>query len=166
MDPLRNYLFRILARSEYSLHELEKKLHQKFPQKKEEARKILKELKEKKWVSDERFCEAFIQTKILINKWGPRKLFSKLQEKGIPKELALEKIEELFPFDDQIRVLQILMHQKKEEILKKRKTQNEHEVRQKIVTYLIGKGFDFDTIKNSIPFFNSSTKFLHCRKNY
>lgn len=147
MEKLRNYLFRILARREYSFYELEKKLHQKFPEQKENCVKVLKEFKEKEWVSDERFCEAFIQTKVLTNKWGTRKLLLKLQEKGIEKDLAQAKVSEMFPQDQQQEVLVELAKKKREEILKKGKTKNEYEIRQKLLAYLVGKGFDLDVVK-------------------
>ncbi|MCF7918258.1 recombination regulator RecX [Candidatus Gracilibacteria bacterium] len=150
MKNIRNYLFRILARREYSFYELRNKLCTKFPNKSDDIEIVLKEFQEKGWASDERFCETFIRSKVLTNKWGSRRLLMKLKEKGIEKDIALAKIEEIFPSDQQEEVLRELISKKREEIRKKGKTKNEYELRQKILAYLVGKGFDLDIVKKSI----------------
>ncbi|MCF7812253.1 recombination regulator RecX [Candidatus Gracilibacteria bacterium] len=154
MEEIRNQAFRVLARREHSVYELKGKLSKKFPEQAETIAQVVKEFQEQNWISDDRFCEAFIREKILTNNWGTRKIFFQLHKKGIAKDLAQEKMKTLYSEEEQQTILQELIEKKHQEIIRKGKTKNEYEVRQKLLAYLVGKGFEFEIAKKAIDYFS------------
>ncbi|MEA1875358.1 MAG: regulatory protein RecX [Bacteroidota bacterium] len=58
---------------------------------------IIEQLKEQKFIDDNRYAKAFVRDKSQFNRWGKTKIRYHLQAKGIPAEaivIALQEIEE------------------------------------------------------------------------
>ena len=114
--------------------------------------KILKELQVHKFIDEERYANAFTQQKFKINKWGRRKIYFALNHKMIPGELinnALDKISQ----EDYTDILRDLLERKKNTV----KAKNQYDLRAKLQTYAMGKGFEPDLI---IPVLNDVVKKL------
>jgi regulatory protein len=147
---VRNYGFRILSKREHSVAEFREKILKKFGlESSDEVEKIITEFLERKFLSNDRYCECFIRDKIL-KKSGPRKILEKLKLKGIDEHLANEKMAEVFSLEDRKRISEILVTKKLNDILQRDKTKNKFEIRKKITDFLLGRGFDFDTIGRAI----------------
>lgn len=139
----RNQLFKILARREHSILEIREKLQKKYPEEAEETEKIIKEFLEQNWISEERYTEAFIRNQ-LLKKIGPQKIKQKLLKKGIEKELIEEKLEEVFPITQQLDFILELAKNKYEILKNRKKGETEFQLQQKVLKFLISRGFDFD----------------------
>jgi len=98
--------------------------------------RIIKRLTDEKFLDEARFAGSFANDKLRFNKWGKAKIRNELMRKGISRTLienALSAIDETL-YEDIILSL----------IRAKRKTvkgKNEHEVNQKLIRFLLGKGF-------------------------
>ncbi|MCF7830883.1 recombination regulator RecX [Candidatus Gracilibacteria bacterium] len=148
MQSVREYGLKLLAKREHSVAEFSHKLRKKYPANLEEVAEIIKNFKENNWLSEARFCEAFIHDQILNTKSGPRKIVQKLIMKGIVEEFAKEKVAEFFPQKQQLDLVQELAQQKYAQIRQRGKVENEFEIQQKVKQFLIGKGYGFETIKD------------------
>jgi len=146
----RDFGFKILSKREHSVSEFREKLLKKFtPELSAEIEKIISEFLERNFLSNERYCEAFIRDQIL-KKSGPRKISEKLKLKGIAENLATKKIDEVYLLPDRVRTSELLAIKKLNDILRRDKTKDKFEIRGKITNYLMGRGFDFDTISKAI----------------
>ncbi len=145
---MRDSALRLLARREYSVHVLQEKLQKRFPDRTAEIEALLTEFREKKLISDERFCEAFVQDQILRTHSGPVKILQKLKQKGIDPDLARATLEHVFPRAEQQNIARALAQQKYEEIRRNGKAKNKFEARQRVQRFLLGKGFAWDEIRD------------------
>jgi len=146
MQTFRDKGFGLLGKREYSVHEFRTKLLKKFPDKKGEIEEFIIELKQKKFLSNERFCALFIEDQVLKKSAGPRKIIQKLRMKGIYEDFAKKAIDEHFLLEDQIAIAQELITKKKAEILRRKKDLTEFELTQKIKEFLYARGFGNDVM--------------------
>jgi len=100
---------------------------------------IMKKLKEESFIDDERFARLFVRGKFRVNKWGRLKMQYELKVRSIPEKLIGEAMQEISE-DDYIKIIRELILKKKSEI-KPGKNLN---IREKIITFVTGKGFEFD----------------------
>ena len=91
---LKAQAVKFLARREYSRTELARKLTrlQEEPVDNDELEKLLDELQEKGYLSDERFAHSFTRTKAA--RTGNLKLVAQMKEKGLSSEVIREAIQE------------------------------------------------------------------------
>jgi regulatory protein len=141
MQTFREKGFGLLGKREYSVHEFRKKLVTKFPKEREAIEDFIRELKQKKFLSNERFCALFIEDQVLKRTTGPRKIIQKLRMKGIYEDMAKQAVFEHFDLSDQIDIAQSLVEKKKADILRRKKDLSEFELEQKLKEFLYGKGF-------------------------
>jgi len=145
----RSFGLKLLTRREHSVKEFTTNLHKKFPENSEEIDQMVAEFIEKNWISDERFTESLIHDTLLTTKSGPQKIIQKLEQKGIDRELSLRCIEEFYPAQKQLEIAQDLAQKKRAEIERRGKTKNDLEIQQKIMAFLVGKGFGFETAREA-----------------
>lgn len=145
-NDIRNYGFRLLAKREYSVCSLTEKLAKRFPESQDDISNIVADFVEKKFLSDERFTEIFVEDKINLKMWGPRKIALELSRKGIDDALSKKIIFEKFLPDIQIQKITTLANEKHGQILKNPRIFSQAEIRQKLTQFLSGKGFDFEYI--------------------
>ncbi len=103
--------------------------------------KFLKQLKEEKYLDDDRFIKAFVNTKIYVKRWGRVKIRQELSMKKLDKE----KIKaELLAADDE-RYIENLDHlaERKWNTLSKK---NDRDRRSSLFRYLASKGYESDLI--------------------
>ncbi|MBP7279292.1 MAG: RecX family transcriptional regulator [Sedimentibacter sp.] len=139
-----NYGISILSRYARSEYELRLKMKNKGFEP-ELIDKAVGTLKEQKYLDDDRYCEMFINDKINISKDGVRKIKEALYYKGIDKKIIEEKIKNISQDSEEERAL----------ILGSKKLPNikETDTRKKIAklsNYLIGKGFEYETVNKTV----------------
>ena len=104
--------------------------------------RIISRLIKERYIDDERFARAFVKDKVRYNKWGRRKVQQALWMKRISEDIqqmVLDEIDE----KEYIDVLKPLLKQKQRSI----KASSEYELKQKLVRFALGRGFDFGIIR-------------------
>ena len=105
------------------------------------AGQILQKLREEKFVDDERFARLFVRGKFRSNKWGRVKIQYELRSRNIPDNLIDQAIGDICE-EDYLNTIKELILKKKSEI----KTGKSLNIREKIITFVTGKGFEFDPV--------------------
>jgi regulatory protein len=107
----------------------------------DKIRKIKRHLKEEGFIDEERFARIFVRSKFHINKWGRTKIRYELKSRTIPENVVSKAMEEIGE-DDYMRTIRELILKKRSEI-----NMGKHlNIRDKIITFVTGKGFEFDQI--------------------
>jgi len=92
---MRAFAYRLLGRREYSVFELEQRMRQKWPGVDGLdllADELLEALQEENLLSDERFVESFVRSR--INRYqGPLKIKAALRDKGVSDSLISMELE-------------------------------------------------------------------------
>jgi len=104
-------------------------------------RKIMHTLKNEGFLDEERYARIFVRSKFHINKWGRMKIRYELRNRSIPDHLVSKAMEEIGE-DDYLRTIRELALKKMSEI----KNGKHLNIREKITTFVAGKGFEFDLI--------------------
>lgn len=131
------------AYQERCSHEVHKKIEQ-FDLSTEETEQLISELKENKYLDDERFARSYASGKFRLKAWGKIKIKSHLCSKFINNDLisiALEEIEQ----SEYLEKLQNLASKKWEELSSE---QNVWKRKQKLFRYLSSKGYESFLFEN------------------
>lgn len=104
---------------------------------------IMAYLVKERYIDDERYCRAFVKSKIKYNKWGRRKIEQGLYLKHIPKEISSKVLSEVED-REYLEVLEPLLVAKRPTI----KARNDYELRQKLIRFALSRGFDMDIIQH------------------
>jgi regulatory protein len=109
----------------------------------QEIEKIIDDLIDKKFIDEDRYTQAFVNSKLSINQWGKIRLRFELKQRKIESSI----IEKYLLAINETKYLEILRHllQYKVDQLKN-KDFSEYELKSKLVNYLQGKGFEMDLI--------------------
>src|SRR5512133_577981 len=105
----------------------------------------IEQLEKEKFLDDRRYAAAFASGKFRINKWGRRKIRYELAGRGIPESVISTGLEEIDE-DAYMELLRELVRKKYSEIKGGKKLT----VRNKIFTFVSGKGFESDLISEAI----------------
>jgi len=134
--------FNLLSRRIPSSSELKTKLRQKHHNS-PYIDEIVEYLIENKYLDDKKFAAQFIEEKGESKLWGNRKISSELKRRGINYELADEEFitEHLENNSGHL----MAAAQKKLKNLTGRKIPDKM-IRQKLIAFLLGKGFNYDDI--------------------
>lgn len=148
-SKLLNYGIWLLSRKEYSEREIRDKFIKKEYDPKE-CEDVIEYLKDRKYISDERFAESYIRYG-LNNKWGLGKIKQKiLYEKGISKEILNIILEDL-QIDETENIKNIIN-------TKYRKLDiSDPKSKQKIFRGLASKGFQINDIIKAIDEIKKAT---------
>lgn len=132
-----NFLFKNCDKTEFQVKEKLKK----FTYPNVVINKIVKYLKEHKYIDDERFCKNYIDIHIL--KKGSRIVYNNLLKKGISKEIIDNSFKNI---DENIEIQNI-----QREIFKKwkKKKQPSYDEANKIKSYILRKGYSYDIINKA-----------------
>ncbi len=140
----KNSAFRILTRRSNSEAELIKKLKRReYPI--NTVKKVIDELKSKGYINDLDFAIRFSEMR--LKKYGWNRVKQELYQKGISKELfpSIENEIETHPQEDELKAIAL---KKYNSIIKR---ENElYKIKQKLFSYLVSRGYDFDDSKNII----------------
>lgn len=108
-----------------------------------EAERLLVDLVEMNFVSDERFAESFIRGKMNIKRWGKVKMRVELHQRGIPDEIIRQKFDEI---DDEQYFANLRY------LVEKWSRENPQGEKVKLIKFLLSKGYemgDINAILNS-----------------
>jgi regulatory protein len=133
---------------ERCIRETEGKLHDWAVQKKL-IPGIIQKLEEEGFLNEERFAKAFAGGKFRMNKWGKHRIEFELRFRGILDEYIRKGIAEIDE-NDYLNTLHDLIEKKYREI----KPQKDLNVREKIITFAQGKGFETDLILSIVKELN------------
>ena len=140
MNDIYDKLTRFCLYRERCTTEVIQKLYE-LKVKENEQKKIISQLKEEKYLNDERYIKAYIHTKIYIKKWGKIKIKQELSLKKLDKEMVKK---ELILVDDEIYIdnLNYLAERKWPSLSKK----TYREKKSSLFRYLSGKGYESDLV--------------------
>lgn len=130
----------ICSRGETCAFDVLEKL-KKWGLEEEDAQAVIKQLKEEKYIDDERFARAYVKDKFRFNHWGKQKIAFMLYSKKISREIqeaAFEEIEE----ESYSEQLAKLLADKEKTI----KATDAYDKRNKLVRFAMGRGFESDKI--------------------
>jgi regulatory protein len=100
---------------------------------------IIKYLEDNNFIDQARFARMFTRGKFLHNKWGRIKIHYELRIRSIPENLIREAFAEISEEDYKKTIRELILKKKPE--IKGGKNLN---IRQKIINFVTGKGFEFD----------------------
>lgn len=116
---------------------------------KTEAEELLTELVRKGFVNEERFARAFAGGKFRQKKWGKTKILRELKARQI-SEYCIRKAMQEIDDDDYMLGLE----QSAEKYLRLMKEKNPVLRKQKLIRYLLSKGFEYDKCHSIIEKMN------------
>lgn len=101
--------------------------------------RIMKRLKDERFLSNERFCRSFINDKVRFNKWGRAKIVFELKKRKISELDYLPFLEELSSDEFEKQLLHIL-------IIKARsiKAKDDYDKKTKLIRFALSRGFSMD----------------------
>ncbi|HHY99774.1 MAG TPA: recombination regulator RecX [Tissierellia bacterium] len=139
-----NYGISVLSRCAKSECELRLKMQSKGFEP-DLIKKAIDTLKDRKYLDDERYCEMYIRDKTNLSNNGVRKIKEALYYKGIAKEIIDEKIKMITPESEEERAF--ILAEKKLLNIKENDTRKKMA---KLSNYLIGKGFEYETVNKTV----------------
>lgn len=107
--------------------------------------KILDQLTADNYISEERYCQCFINDKFKFNKWGRLKITQALRLKGIRSEIYEKELKNIHE-SEYLSILSKLIADKKKTL----KANNEYELRGKLIRFGLSRGFEMDAIQRCI----------------
>lgn len=134
----------LCSASEHCTHEMEEKMCKWEVDEATQARVIAYLIKEK-YIDEERYCRFFVNDKVKFNHWGRKKIEQALFLKRVPKDIQKKVLDEV-PFDDYVDALRPLLIAKEKTV----KARNEYEKSMKLIRYAMGRGFQYDVIKECL----------------
>lgn len=101
--------------------------------------RIVKRLRDERFLSDERFCRSFINDKLKFNKWGKTKIVYELRKRSIPESVYKPILDELSPDDFEQQLMHILSVK-----IKSVKGKDEYDRKTKLIRFALSRGFAMD----------------------
>ena len=127
------------SRREYCEHDIREKLRiAELPQ--NDIESIIDYLKKFSFINDERYATAYVKDKFQFNGWGKAKIVAMLSMKRIERTIIENAVQQL-PVDSYKEKCLTLLQSK----AKSTKAQNISELKNKLLRYAIGRGFDYET---------------------
>ncbi|MDD5709803.1 MAG: RecX family transcriptional regulator [Candidatus Marinimicrobia bacterium] len=140
----REKALELLSMREHSLRELSVKLRQKG-YRADIVTKVLDDLESRNYIDDERFAALYAEELIRSKRLGPLQVREKLFKRGIPAE-NIREILENYPSEEQIGNCRFHFEKKLPGI----REENSERAAGKMIRYLQGKGFDWETISRIV----------------
>ena len=109
--------------------------------------RIVERLIKENFISEERFCRAFVNDKVRFNRWGRHKISLALREKRIDAatiKVALDAMDE----DEYMTALKAVVAAKRKEL----KGKDDYLSKQKILRYAASRGFEPSLIMDVMSF--------------
>ena len=145
---LRTKALELLGIREHSRQELKRKLIARFHNHKPEIERCLEELQSEDYLSDQRFTQLFIESRLNNKRVGPFKIVADLQQRGIDRDTAHSIMDELA--DEEFWLSKI--KDNLEELCKGNKKNNRQALGQK----LFQRGFAYELINQALNDLNFS----------
>lgn len=134
----------ICAQAEHCEQEMRDKM-KRWGMEPDAQNRVITRLVNERYIDNERYARAFVKDKIRYNKWGRRKVMQALWMKHIAGDIQQRILDEIDD-SDYLDVLVPLLKQKRKTI----KAKSEYELNQKLVRFALGRGFDFNIIRQCL----------------
>ena len=134
----------LCAQAEHCQYEMLEKMRRWELDDEAQAR-VMQRLVSERYVDDERYARAFVKDKVRYNKWGRRKVEQALWQKHINEDIRQQVLDEIDD-DEYLAVLKPLLQQKR----RSTKAANDYELNQKLVRFVVSRGFTFDIIRQCL----------------
>jgi len=109
---------------------------------------VLGELKEKSFIDDRIFANHFVEEKLNKKRWGKNKVRSALFNKGVSASIIDEAINLFNSVEDQNEAALELVKKKYENL--KSREDDLRKLKQKLVSFLLGRGFDYEVSSSAV----------------
>lgn len=143
----QNALYRVAAycsKAERCEYDVRKKLIN-WELSEEEQNRILKRLKDEKYLDNTRFCRSFINDKVKYNKWGEKKIIFELRKKRISEQDYSPFLEELSKDDFEEQLIHILKVKNRTT-----KAKDNYDRKTKLIRFALGRGFSMDLVMKCV----------------
>jgi regulatory protein len=140
LDTILERIRHFCAYQERCAFEIDQKLRQ-WKVSEAKIAKIMILLRKEGFLNEERFARIFVRSKFHINKWGRAKIRYELKSRNIHENTIIKALEEISA-DDYLRTVRELVLRKQSEII----SEKHLNFREKIITFVTGKGFEFDLV--------------------
>lgn len=131
---------RICSKKEYSAFDISQKLF-RLGFSNDVIESIIDKLKTENYINEERFARSFVNDKLLINKWGVKKIEMHLRFKQISQNVISDVLSE-YSNSELNSSLQSLLVKKWSQI----KGDSDYEKTAKLIKYALSRGFKMDAI--------------------
>ena len=112
----------------------------------EDIEAVLLYLKDNNFLNEERYCRAYVLDKYRFNKWGKKKISIYLKQKGLP-EGEIEKGLSHIDSNEYAGIMNDLIDQKRRSL---KDSLSDFEKKQKVIQYLLQKGFSYMEIEDQL----------------
>jgi regulatory protein len=144
---IKQKAFILIGRRLHSSRELEIKLRQK----KYDANlvsSVIEELVQSGIIDDKIFAEEFAEEKIRLKLWGNKKIESELIKRGISRQIVNQVVSDLFTEKEWLENAASLAARKLKQL--RIRGYDDLILRQKLLNFLIQRGYDYDEAKNAV----------------
>jgi regulatory protein len=138
-EKILNRMAAMCSRREYCEYDIREKL-KKSQLDDTDITTVIKELKERNFINDERFATAYAKDKFQFNGWGKRKIAMMLSFKNIDDDTISNAINNIGQDPYKEKCLALLKSK-----AKSIKAENLSELKNKLLRFSIGRGFDYET---------------------
>jgi regulatory protein len=108
---------------------------------KQDTEKIMKWLKEEKYINDSRFAAAFARGKFNNNNWGKMRIISELRARNLDEQIIKDALNEIGE-NDYLKTIEELALRKWDDI----KSDDLFVKKQKTAAFLVNKGYETDLV--------------------
>ena len=112
-----------------------------------EQQKIIVRLQQEGFIDEARYCRAFVNDKVRLNRWGRIKIRAALSEKRLPRELVNEAIENINEEEYMSAIAEVIATKRRE-----LKGKEDYAAQQKIMRYAASRGFEPSLIMKAINY--------------
>lgn len=107
----------------------------------EEQDRILKRLKEEKYIDNSRYARSFINDKIKYNKWGVNKIVFELKKKRVEEKYYSQILNDLSKEEFERQLISILKTKNRSV-----KAKDIYDRKNKLIRFALGRGFSMDLV--------------------
>lgn len=107
----------------------------------EEQDRILKRLKEEKYIDNSRYARSFINDKIKYNKWGVNKIVFELKKKRVEEKYYSQILNDLSKEEFEPQLISILKTKNRSV-----KAKDIYDRKNKLIRFALGRGFSMDLV--------------------
>lgn len=107
----------------------------------DEVEEVISELITNNFLNEERFAMAYVSGKFNIKKWGKIKIKQGLKLKKVPEKMILKALNTI-DYDDYLKTILATAEKKSAVLIEK----DAYKRKYKLITYLMGKGFENNLI--------------------
>ena len=137
-------MMRLCARAERSTGDA-RRLMRRWGVDESEQHKILDRLIADRYIDNHRYAEAYAREKSRLAGWGAKKIALHLRQKGVASDIIGEVVTSLDSEAQQGRLDEKLRRK-----VRSVKAANDYELRGKLLRYVLGMGYDYDTAKSAV----------------